>query len=342
LREDQPAPRRLGQAWVSLPLRRAGSVSLGYVHRDERDQEKFESLTARYQVSLGSLGHLGVFATRIGGEQDDTVFGLNFTRSLGSRTTSSVSANRSDEAEQLLLQWQRSLPVGTGLGYRMRAGLLDQDRFDAGFSAQNDYGTWLLDVSHADSQTGVRASASGGVALLDGSLHLSRRMDDSFAVVKVADFGGVRIYADNQHVATTGEDGRALLPKLRAYEANPLRIEVADLPLDARVEQMEQQAVPYFHSGVVVDFAVSRSRNATFRLLRTGGEPVPAGSIITAPDGERFPVGFDGVSFVTGLDSGITLSAQWNGTRCAFALVLPETEEPMPDLGILSCVEEHR
>jgi outer membrane usher protein len=342
LREDQPAPRRIGQAWVSLPLRQAGSVSLGYVHRDERDRERFESLTARYQVSLGALGHLGVFATRIGGEQDDTVFGLNFTRSLGNRTTSSASANRSDEAEQLLLQWQRSLPVGTGLGYRMRAGLLDQDRLDAGFSAQNDYGTWHLDVSHADSQTGVRASASGGVALLDGGLHLSRRIDDSFAVVKVADFEGVRIYADNQHVATTGEDGRALLPRLRAYQENPLRIEVADLPMDARVEQLEQQAVPYFHSGVVVDFAVSRSRNATFRLLRAGGEPVPAGSIITAPDGERFPVGFDGVSFVTGLDSGIALSAQWNGTRCAFELVLPETEEPMPDLGILNCVEEHR
>jgi outer membrane usher protein len=339
LLEDEPAPRRLGQAWISLPLWRAGSVSLSYVHRDERDRERFESLSASYQVSLGRVGHLGVFATRIQSEQDDTLIGLNFTRPLGTRTTSSANANLSDDGEQLLFGVQRSLPVGRGMGYRARAGMLDQERLDAGLSVQNDYGTWHVDVSHANSQTGIRASAAGGVAFLDGGLHFSRRMDDSFGVVRVGDFEGVRIYADNQHVATTDADGRALLPRLRAYEENPLRIEVGDLPLDARVAQVDQKAVPYFRSGLVVDFAVSRSRNAIFRLLRASGEPVPAGSIITAPNGERFPVGYEGEAFVTGVDTGTSLSARWNGTSCAFELVLPETDDPMPDLGTLTCRE---
>jgi outer membrane usher protein len=69
---------------------------------------------------------------------------------------------------------------------------------------------------------------------------------------------------------------------------------------------------------------------------------VPAGSIITAPGGERFPVGYNGQAFVTGLDSGTALVARWNGTACAFELNLPEGEDPMPDLGVISCTESNR
>jgi outer membrane usher protein len=341
LLEDQLAPKSRGQVFVSVPLRRAGSISLSYLRREERDPEigLFESLNASYQVSLGRVGYLSMFASRIQGQENDTIIGLNFTRSLGPRTTSGASGTFSNDSDQLLARVQRSLPVGSGVGYYARAGMLDQQRFDAGVSAQNDIGTVQLEVSHSSGETGTRASASGGLAWLDGDVHFSRRMDDSFGVVRVGDFEGVRIYADNQHVATTDADGRALLPRLRAYEENPLRIEVGDLPLDARVAQLEQKAVPYFRSGLVVDFAVSRSRNAIFHLLRPSGEPVPAGSIITAPNGERFPVGYDGEAFVTGVDTGTSLSARWNGTSCAFELVLPETDDPMPDLGTLTCRE---
>lgn len=348
LREDELPPSSIGQAWLSLPLARAGSLSLSYTLRDERptetwpDRGRFESLGASYQVSLGDIGYLSLSVTRIRAEEDDTLFAVHFTRPLGMRTTGSASANFGGGADQLALQVQRSLPVGSGFGYRARAGLLDQERFDAGLSAQNDYGTWLADISHASGETGVRATASGGLALLGGDVHLARSMNSSFAVVQVGDFEGVRVYADNQHVATTDASGRALLPRLRAYEENPLRVEVGDLPIDARVDQVERKAVPYFRSGLVVNFDISRSRNAVFRLLRADGTAVPAGSIVTAPGGERFPVGYDGQAFVTGVDSGTALEARWNGNVCAFELVLPESEEPMPDLGVIHCRESHR
>jgi outer membrane usher protein len=348
LREDELPPRTIGQAWLSLPLQRAGSLSFSYTLRDERpaetwpDRGRFESLGASYQVSLGDIGYLSVSVNRVQAEEDDTLVAVHFTRPLGTRTTSSASASFSGGSDQLALQVQRSLPVGTGFGYRARAGLLDQERFDAGLSAQNDYGTLQIDAGYADDATGLRASASGGLALLGGDVHLARRMDSSFAVVQVGDFEGVRVYADNQHVATTDENGRALLPRLRAYEENPLRIEVGDLPIDAKVGQVDRQAVPYFRSGLVVNFDVSRSRNAVFRLLRADGTPVPAGSMIAAPGGERFPVGYDGQAFVTGLDTGAALEARWNGTVCAFELILPEGEDPMPDLGVITCRESHR
>lgn len=340
LLEGESAPRQLARAWLSVPFDRAGSASLSYALREEYDEPRFESLTASYQVSLGRVGYLNVFASRLQGQVDDTVFGLSLTRLLGARTTSSTNANFSRDSDQMLVQLRRNLPVGPGYGYRVQAGMLDRKRLDAGVSAQNDIGTMLLDVSHTDGHTGIRAGASGGLAWMDGTLHLSRDMDQSFAVVSVGDFEGVKIYADNQHVATTDQDGRALVPRLRPYEKNPLRIDVEDLPLDARIEQVEYQAVPYFRSGLLVDFEVSRSRNAIFRLLRASGEPVPAGAVVFLPSGDQFPVGYDGEAFVTGAVSGKTLTAGWNGTRCVFELILPDTEDPLPDLGTITCEEQ--
>ena len=337
--QERPPPRRVGQAWVSVPFKRAGSLSLSFLRRDEQDDSRFESITAGYQVSLGRFGYLSASATRLRAEQEDTLLGLSYTQLLGTRTSSSASANFSQAGEQLLMQLQRSLPVGSGYGYRFRAGMLDQERLDAGISAQNDYGTLDLDVSHAYGQTGVRASTRGGIAWLDKRLHTSRSMDQSFAVVRVGDFEGVKVYADNQHVATTDQDGRALVPRLRPYEENPLHIDVGDLPLDARIEQVEYKAVPYFRSGLVVNFEVNRSRNAIFRLKRANGEPVPAGSVIFLPNGDQFPVGYDGEAFVTGAVSGTSLTAGWNGTRCAFELTLPDSEDPLPDLGTITCEE---
>jgi outer membrane usher protein len=345
LRDDELAPKRRSQAWISLPMQRAGSLSLSYVDREERDKERdearFRSLTASYQVSLGGMGYVSLYATRIRSEDDDTLVGFSWTRLLGRQTTASASGNFSKDSDQLLLNIQRSLPVGRGIGYRARVGLLDRERVDAGVSAQNDYGTVHLDASHASGETGVRAQAAGGLAFLGGSPHFSREMQDSFAVVQVGSYEGVRVYADNQHVATTDANGQALIPRLRAYEENPVRIDVSDLPLDAQINFIEQPAVPYFRSGVVLDFEVTRSRGAMFRLQREGGEPVPAGSIISTANGEQFPVGYDGAAFVTGIDHGADMAARWNGTVCRFQLTLPDNDDPLPDLGAVTCEESH-
>lgn len=342
LDRNSAPPRRLGRVSISIPFQRAGSASLSYVFREERVRAPFESVTASYQTSVGRFGYLSAFATQLRGEEEDTLIGLSFTRLLGSRASSSASFNSSRHSDQFLLQMQSNLPPGPGFAYRVLAGTLDQDRLDAGISAQNGVGTWHLDASHANGETGIRAEAIGGIAWLDHSWHASRHMDQSFAVVHVGEFEGVRVYADNQHVATTDRQGRALVPRLRAYEENPLSIAVDDLPLGARIDQVEEKAVPYFRSGLVVDFEVSRSRNAEFRLVRADGEPVPAGSVISTPDGERFPVGFEGQTFVTGVASGTTLTASWNGVSCDFQLILPEGDEPLPDLGTITCEEAER
>src|SRR3989337_520490 len=50
-------------------------------------------------------------------------------------------------------------------------------------------------VTWTDGQKGVRLSTAGGIGTLNGAVFASRKLDQSFAVVKVGDYRNVKVYA---------------------------------------------------------------------------------------------------------------------------------------------------
>ncbi|EEB80237.1 hypothetical protein GPB2148_3051 [marine gamma proteobacterium HTCC2148] len=261
---------------------------------------------------------------------------------LGDRTNASINTSAKQGREQARLQVSRSLPAGSGLGYRLVTEAGDSDRRAAEVSAQNQVGTYILAADQLQGQTAFRGSATGGLAFLGGSAFLSRRITDSFAVVQVPDYSGVGIYADNQLVARTDADGNALLPRIRPYQKNLVRIEQADLPLDAQIDAIQLDAVPYFRSGLLLSFPVKRSRGALLTVILENGEPLPVGAQVqivggNTKDNEVFPTGLRGEVYLTGLATNNRLRVTWLDQNCEFMLPYPESTEPLPHLGTYIC-----
>ena len=160
-------------------------------------------------------------------------------------------------------------------------------------------------------------------------------------MVRVPDYPNVQVYAENQPVARTDASGAALVPGLRPYEKNHLGIEQKDLPLDARIDALEVDAVPYYRSGYDVEFPVAKANGALLRIVAADGRPVPAGATVRI-DGraETFPVALDGQAYVTGLKQSNWIRATLpDGRTCEFEVSYPQTDEPLPDLGSFVCVE---
>jgi len=123
---------------------------------------------------------------------------------------------------------------------------------------------------------------------------------------------------------------------LRSYDVNRLSIDPLQLPLDAALADPKVQVVPPYRSGVQVDFPVTRIHAGLFRLRRADGSPVPAGATVTL-QGEDFPVGLDGLAYVTNYDHGTSGEARWSGGQCGFRLPPPPAADPQPDLGVIAC-----
>ena len=134
--------------------------------------------------------------------------------------------------------------------------------------------------------------------------------------MRVADYPGVTVLQDNQPVGRTDADGYAVLPLLRAYDVNRVSIDEHDLPLDAQVDKLKIDAVPYYRSGLLFDFPVRRSHGATLHLRLDDGGPMPSGAIVRVVGrDEDFPVALNGEAYVTGLDQQNRLRASWKGQQ---------------------------
>jgi outer membrane usher protein len=331
-------PRQTSSAFLSVNVGRFGSLGLNYTHQDFRGQEDVELVGVNYSRSIGWLGYVSLSALQFLGDAAAPLFSLNLTVPLGTVDSASFSGQARAGDMHGTVQYQHSLPVGTGVGYRLQTGLAANDPRQADLSLQNDVGTYTLGVASGPDGQAYQASVRGGVALLSGKVFPSRHIDGSFAVVQVPGFAKVRVYADNQQIGMTDSDGYALVPRLRPYQKNPIRIEQADLPMDAQIEGLQLDAVPYYHSALALTFPVTRSRGAIVVIKLDGGSYLPAGAEVTVDShAVAFPVGLRGEVYLTGLGETSRLHATWNGKSCDMTIGFPTTTDPLPRLGPVTC-----
>ena len=168
----------------------------------------------------------------------------------------------------------------------------------------------------------------------EGEIFVSRRIDDSFAVVSVPDQPGVRVYAENRLIGETNSRGNILVHNLRAYDDNNIGIDPRDLPIESGIGTVKQVAAPRFRSGTSVTFELDRQTPVYLTLLRPDSSPVPPGATLTLERSQQsFPVGFDGLAAVQGLQAGDRLVAQFDGRSCDLVIDRAPPDGPFANLG---------
>lgn len=334
-------PRQASSAYLSFGSRNVGSFGLNYTREDFRDdQADVDFVGVSYSRSLGRLGFLSVSGLHFFGADPSSLLMLSLTVPLTPRDSLSINAQSQAGDRGGSIQFQHNLPAGSGVGYRLQAGLSPSDPDLAEVTLQNDVGTYTFGAANNHGRQAYQASVRGGVALMAGKLFPSRAIDGSFAVVQVPGFANVRVYHDNQEVATTDSDGYALVPRLRPYQDNPIRIEQADLPLDAEIKGLQLDAVPYYHSAVLLKFPVTRSHGAILTIKLPGGGFLPEGAgVIIDGNPTVFPVGMRGEVYLTGLQPINHLRVMWHGQTCKLTVRLPKNPGPLPHLGPVTCPE---
>lgn len=338
LTDTHRVARLSSTAHIGIATGSNGSIGLNYIYQDYYNQSDINLASAYYSRSIAKNWSysLSIFRDMTESSNHSAMFVLS--HSLDDRTTTSASATHSDSGEGALFQVQKNLPQGTGMGYRMLAGREESERAEVGINLQNDVGTYALEATRFNEVNYVRGSASGGLAIMNNAVFPSRRINESFAVIEVPELSGVRIYAENQWVATTDRHGRALVPALRPYQKNQIRIEQADLPLTVQADTFSMTATPYFRSGTALNFPVETMQGATMTLQLENGQVVPAGAKVTiSGDSDIFPVGLKGKVYITGLSGKKVLQAIWHEQHCQFIIKLLTSEDPLPDLGTVIC-----
>ncbi len=334
---DRRIKERLQARIAGRPLR-GTTIALSYGVRSLWDGSRSELATVNLNARLPRNWFLNSSAVRAFGADQGTQFSLSLSRFFGSRGVTASARSGGAAGDAAGLAWSQSAPTGLGRGYSLSVEGGDRDRVDGSFQVNTGVGSLSLQGGRFGDQNAFRGSWAGGLATVGGEWFASRGIRDSFAVVRVGEEEGVRVYHENQLIGRTDKRGRVVVERMLPYQRNALRLEEADLEIGARVDDLEMIAATRPRSGVVLDFDVHRSHDALVVVHGPDGEPLPLGTmLVTADGGRRFRVARRGEAFVTDLGDRLALSADLDEGTCRVEVVWPEDAGVLPTLGPLTC-----
>ena len=355
------------QVFAGRSLGALGSVGASYTVLRYDLGAPVSVLSANWSIAIAGRASLNAYVSRsvqsrivTSGSVGATSVGLTLTMPLSDQQTASLSLQRVDGGSSVIAEVNRTAPsdIDGGVGYRVlasRGGSGGYDgyngsgrnsaRTEAGVSWLGRYGVATAEASSYAGDTGLRLRASGSVGLAGGLLFATRQSDDAFALVDVPGSSGLKVYRENQHLATTNAQGRAVVPGLRAYEPNLLSIDSSDLPIEATIGKEAIKVVPRFRGVAAVQFEVGHGSTATVVIRLPDGQFLPPGIEVRSLSRQRtFISGYGGTVSVEQPASGEVFEAQWRGGRCGFGLGKIDAAEPLPSLGTFECrpIEESR
>lgn len=327
-----------------------GAVSASYLRQRRSDDGDASSDlrvgTISYSRSIGPAGFVSLLLSDARGAATQRAVYVSYTLPLDTRHTASASLRRIDRPadgspqaadSDTSLSLQRSLPAGEGLGYRLEA----TDRRDARAELRlaTRIGEYGVDWARRAGSSGIRVGASGSLVRLGGQTYASRRLGAAYGVVRVPDYAGVRVYADNQLIGRTDAQGNVFVPDLRPFQNNKLSINPDDIPIDAEVLALKIDAAPYFRNGLVITFPVRHANGATIRLVDGDGAPLPPGAVVSLLGSAEpsAPVALNGEAFLSGLGARNELEVTLNDKRCRILVSYQPSGEAIPQLGTFRC-----
>lgn len=171
-------------------------------------------------------------------------------------------------------------------------------------------------VQVSDSVVGS-VEVNGAIVATREGVFLTNRIDDAFAIVDVG-AADVDVLFENRRVATTGQDGMALVQGLRSYEPVKISIDPARLPINAELPVTEVHVTPAAMSGVTARFGVTPVSSAALLVIRRpDGTFLPLGSKGRVNDeDEDLVVGYDGQAYATRLAATNTLVVELPDGPC--------------------------
>jgi outer membrane usher protein len=264
--------------------------------------------------------------------------------SLGSREMANVSAEQTEGQLRTTAELQRTLPVGTGLGYRVQGATgSGSPNLDAELRAQTPFGKYDVRQTVMNGQSTTVADASGAIVLIGGGAYFTRPVEDGFALVRVPGVGGVRAYVSNQEVGRTDRHGDVVVPNLLAYYGNHVSINDADVPMDRDLPKDALLVAPPFRGGAIALFPAPRPSRVTgqFVVLRDRGVVTPAnwGLTIATPAGSMSSgLGGDGAFYVENLPPGdYAATIEGDGLQCRATLHVPASSDAVIKAGVTTC-----
>lgn len=292
------------------------SLSLSYSH------DQFWGSNYRRRQYQGSFNtrwrdlSVSVFAAQTFDERSRTLrqWGLSLTLPLGGPRGGSVSYDSQRNGGQLS---QRASLNGRALEAPLsyRASVAHSDSQGTQGSASANWQGERVNLGASASGGGryqsLALNASGTWVMHDGGLIAGPYLGETFGIVEVPGVAGVGVH---NSVSKTNATGHALIPYLRPYRHNSVRLDTSDLGPDVEIDNGLARLVPRRGAIVKARFEGRQVSRLLVTARNADGKPLPFGAELLGRDGELLgSVGQAGQALLESDGQPLKVVVRWGG-----------------------------
>ncbi|UZW62194.1 fimbria/pilus outer membrane usher protein [Lysobacter enzymogenes] len=336
-----PGRRTLTSASASVALGRYGSLGAAYFDIEGFDGDRNRLLNLSWSVSPWRNSSLYLSANREIGGDDWSAMAQWVVPLDGDRGSLSASVERYRErGDTYRTSYNRAVPSQGGFGWNL--AYADSDRADsyqqADLSYRNDVVLLRAGLYGSSGDYTRWAEASGSLVYMAGSAFAANQVNDAFVIVDTNGYADVPVRYENQLVGTTNARGRLLVPWAAGFYGGKYTIDPLQLPPQVETPLVEQNVAVRRGSGYLLRFPVQRVVAASIVLHGADGKPLPVGAVATTADGRSAYVGWDGLLYLSGLQSQNTIEVGLpDGSRCTASFQMNVERSDSAPIGPLTC-----
>ncbi|UAN23818.1 fimbrial biogenesis outer membrane usher protein [Enterobacter sp. JBIWA003] len=272
---------------------------------------------------------------------EDQIFSLSITVPLDSWLSNSYAtyslntSKRGDTSHNVGLNG--SLLEDRNLNWNVQESQTNHGEGNGGYASLDYQGTYARvnsAYSYDHDQKRVNYGIEGGIVAHAHGVTLSQALGETAALVEAPGANGVSV--SNQTGVRTDFRGYTVVPYVTPYRESTLSLDTATLPESADVELSSQKITPTRGAIVRAHFDTRVGKRVLMTLIRSNGEPVPFGAMVTASDNASGNiVGDSGQVYLTGMPQKGSLLLKWGNAskeQCSVSYRL--SEEP-PASGVI-------
>ena len=338
--DGTPVPSATDRVTVSVPVFNTQTIGLSYLGYKYPGAPSSHIASLSYSLNLGSLVSINLSGFKDFGQGQTSGAFLSLNIGLGDNISVSMNGGEQDGRANYSAQAQRPPDYEGGWGWGAQGGGNGIVKYGLGqLQYLGRYGEATAVVQDIGGATTESLDLSGAVVIMDGSVEAARRIYDGFALVSTDGVAKIPVLHENRVIGLTDAGGHLLVPDLNSYQVNHIAIDSMNLPADARVSTTAQKVVPQSESGVLAHFPVARYSAASITIVDAQGKPLAPGSHVRdVESGAQTIIGYDGMTFIDGLQADNHLHIEMGAASCdvAFPYTRP-TDGSLPALGPFVC-----
>jgi outer membrane usher protein len=302
--------------------RQLGALSLGYLRLRQADDMRWRFATLNWSRPLTRQLTITANLRQNLDQRTDRAAFVSIGFTPGANRHASLGMQSQNGARSYTGSFQQNAPLEGGLGWRADLiGAPDRWQGQAQVNWLGDHGEAQARAAFFPGGQSFHAGLSGSLALMEGAVFASRRIDDGFALVTTGEAAGVPVLVHNRQVGKSGKDGRLLVTQLRAFEENAIAIDPTALSEDYSVGTVNAKAIPSDRSGVRITFPVRKVHSGIATVTDRLGNYIPTGAPARIEGIEQPAViGFDGTLYVEEPPLGARVTIEQANGLCAFRL----------------------